>query len=74
MTYNEIFSIRNPRIFFPLTTSTSTVTETEGNLWTVCFRKSTTLGVCNKRRRRRMLLDDDLSFTDLNIDPETVQR
>ena len=43
--------VRNPRIFFPLTTSTSTITYT-ADIWTVCFRSSTTaLTVCNRKKR-----------------------
>merc|ERR1711879_754746 len=52
---------RNPRIFFPLTTSTSTVTYT-ADIWTVCFRTSTgTLTACNRKKRmiNRLLNTDD---------------
>lgn len=47
--------IRNPRIFFPLTTSTSTVTKT-ANVWTVCFR-STTTSVTACGRKKRMIAE-----------------
>merc|ERR1712241_1454730 len=67
----SVESLRNPRIFFPLTTSTSTVTATEANLWTVCFVSSTTLGVCSGRKRRRAIQDFP---EDLNIDPQPVER
>ena len=70
--YNHSFlSFRNPRVFFPLTTSTSTITATEANLWTVCFVSSTSLGVCSGRKRRNVIQD---LTEDLNIDPHPVER
>ena len=46
---HKIFSprVRNPKIFFPLTTSTSTVTYT-ADIWTVCFRQNK-IYLCKKK-------------------------
>merc|ERR1719281_2442104 len=65
-------SIRNPRIFFPLTTSTSTVTYT-ASIWTVCYRTTNTaVTVCGKRKRRA--LEDMLGDSSLGIQPSNSAR
>merc|ERR1719348_1134912 len=51
-------SVRNPRIFFPLTTSTKTATTTAG-VTTNCIYTAATLVACSGRRRR-MIVDDGI--------------
>merc|ERR1719312_23858 len=51
-------SVRNPRIFFPLTTSTKTATTTAG-VTTNCIYTAATLTACSGRRRR-MIVDDGI--------------
>merc|ERR1719481_1973690 len=52
-------SVRNPRIFFPLTTSTKTATTTAG-VTTNCIYTAATLTACSGRRRR-MIVDDGIA-------------
>merc|ERR1719362_2554468 len=56
--------IRNPRIFFPLTTSTKTATTT-GSV-TLCMVTTTTLIAC--KRKRRMVLMEEEEYTDIQGD------
>ena len=67
-----MFRIRNPRIFFPLTTSTSTVTKT-ANVWTVCFR-STTTAVTTCGRKKRMITEVLEDIDQLVIQPSDSLR
>merc|ERR1712115_12639 len=48
--------VRNPRIFFPLTTSTAKATTTHSS-YTNCFYTTATLVACKKRKRRLVLED-----------------
>merc|ERR1712037_544207 len=62
--------IRNPRIFFPLTTSTKTATTT-GSV-TLCMVTSTTLIAC-KRKRRMVLMDGEEDAEVSRIQPSLVE-
>merc|ERR1711990_227531 len=62
--------IRNPRIFFPLTTSTKTATTT-GSV-TLCMVTTTTLIAC-KRKRRMVLMDGDDDAEVSRIQPSLVE-
>merc|ERR1719400_2590960 len=62
--------IRNPRIFFPLTTSTKTATTT-GSV-TLCMVTTTTLIAC-KRKRRMVLMDGDEDAEVSRIQPSLVE-
>merc|ERR1712218_250229 len=63
-------AIRNPRIFFPLTTSTKTATTT-GSV-TLCMVTTTTLIAC-KRKRRMVLMDGDDDAEVSRIQPSLVE-
>merc|ERR1719458_2183503 len=62
--------IRNPRIFFPLTTSTKTATTT-GSV-TLCMVTTTTLIAC-KRKRRMVLMDGEDDAEVSRIQPSLVE-
>merc|ERR1712110_329983 len=62
--------IRNPRIFFPLTTSTKTATTT-GSV-TLCMVTSTTLIAC-KRKRRMVVMDGEEDAEVSRIQPSLVE-
>merc|ERR1712218_278893 len=62
--------IRNPRIFFPLTTSTKTATTT-GSV-TLCMVTTTTLVAC-KRKRRMVLMDGEEDAEVSRIQPSLVE-
>merc|ERR1719220_2121838 len=62
--------IRNPRIFFPLTTSTKTATTT-GSV-TLCMVTTTTLIAC-KRKRRMVLMDGEDDAEVSQIQPSLVE-
>merc|ERR1711997_1032339 len=62
--------IRNPRIFFPLTTSTKTAT-TAGSV-TLCMVTTTTLIAC-KRKRRIVLMDGEDDAEVSRIQPSLVE-
>merc|ERR1719362_2426684 len=62
--------IRNPRIFFPLTTSTKTATTT-GSV-TLCMVTTTTLIAC-KRKRRMVLMDGEEDAEVSRIQPSLVE-
>merc|ERR1712083_1176057 len=48
--------VRNPKVFFPLTTTTVKVTTTLA-VYTNCFYTTATLVACGKRKRRMVLED-----------------
>merc|ERR550525_2010487 len=70
LVYKTSTMIRNPRIFFPLTTSTKTETTT-GSV-NLCMVTTTTLIAC-KRKRRMVLMDGEDDAEVSRIHPSLVE-